>query len=1320
MDQLIRTQTKGIEPKDHDKVHIKIPTKHGIFWEKEYNQDDLIENVISDFKRENSEEIPEEYISDWKNDNETLNMKTKIRAILTHEIPTLIIDSEHKKNYVNLGKKSIPELVGKPFYDPFEVFIFKKKDKTLKIQKYDNDTIEEKNLDDYGASSAYCNGNNYLFISGGEKKDSEILLDKFWKINLENQEINIINMPSQKKNHSMVYISLPRESVYIVGGNDLKTFYYDIENDRIKELHNLNYQRTEPALILISNYLYCIDNVNSKDKSESFSLERIDITSQNPSWEIITPILPNKFNQKFFGVVESKNNEIIFLGGNMDENENEYNFKYNINSNKIEDTSIPFQEYNFKEKLFLPYKENIDYILPDFNRYHPEVIFFQKNKNKLSSVKYELSKRNEPKISKQLKYYNFNQPSDKDIEGQNSPLINNKDNINIPEKKSDKEGESLEIDDILNINKNINEQNTFQNPNLIINIDVPKSTIEQKIDNQKEFLNQEKGKEEPINLSSKINLEIQNPEVNTGKIIYPDIRGEFNIEDNHSDIKYTNNPDINKENDFKSKPPELAAKITSPQTNVNLDIDMNNLNPTINMPNLKTSNLNFNGPEIISNSKPSDLIKSDNDKSIDIKGKKIDIKDSNNILNGKVNVELPGGIEIKKPELNINPHEDFFLDGIIVGTKKIKENTSGKVKINEPKINTQELKINGNAPDIDIKASGQKISLKSDFNLCGIIKGTKEKEIKGSNSKANANLNIKNPINTNHKYTSNYMSGIIEGINNSKINFPDVNKNGPNIKSSNINLKGNAPGININGPNMNIPFREADINLDKKININENVPNINLDLPKIDGNNNGFDLNGNINAPKVNIKSDINVPDIDINAPKIDIPTTQIKSQNAEFATGDIKIQGSNINKEIDFNKNISGGIELNPPNINGKIDNKDNREIKGTIPGLKIKGSQLEGIKSSLKTNVKNTSDFYISGIIEGINNDPKNMKSSAINIPGLEINGPKMELNGKMTGTNINGPNIDINGPSTNLNLKGSSTELYGNVQGVNIKEPKLNIPSNNIEQKDINIGGNFNVKGKDLNMEGEIPGIKVDPKINIKGQSISSSKADFFLSGIIPPMNNKKSKIISDSNMQSAQISVKGPNFENYSKNLNFHGSSNDRNNFENDLEIKGSRKLLIDENENNINIETPKIKINGNTNLIAPQNLEIGGSQMEGSINLINNNPRKLEIKKDNEDKKFGINVNLDSGFKKEDINLGNLGQEFISSSNKETKIVLNSGIFGIYKKGKGLPIVGSKNSNFEPSKIDAAGKLEIENLNVDNLKSANVGVNGQKMGERIIE
>ena len=35
---------------------IKIPTKYGVFWKKEFNQDNLIENVISDFRTENNEE----------------------------------------------------------------------------------------------------------------------------------------------------------------------------------------------------------------------------------------------------------------------------------------------------------------------------------------------------------------------------------------------------------------------------------------------------------------------------------------------------------------------------------------------------------------------------------------------------------------------------------------------------------------------------------------------------------------------------------------------------------------------------------------------------------------------------------------------------------------------------------------------------------------------------------------------------------------------------------------------------------------------------------------------------------------------------------------------------------------------------------------------------------------------------------------------------------------------------------------------------------------------------------------------------------------
>ena len=115
-----------------------------------------------------------------------------------------------------LKEEIIPELIGKPFNDPFEIFIFNKKNKILKIQKYDKNIIEKNNLDDYGISSSYCNGNNFLFISGGENKNLEIS-ENFWKINLETQEIDSINM-NPKKDHSMLFI--PGNYVFIVGGND--------------------------------------------------------------------------------------------------------------------------------------------------------------------------------------------------------------------------------------------------------------------------------------------------------------------------------------------------------------------------------------------------------------------------------------------------------------------------------------------------------------------------------------------------------------------------------------------------------------------------------------------------------------------------------------------------------------------------------------------------------------------------------------------------------------------------------------------------------------------------------------------------------------------------------------------------------------------------------------------------------------------------------------------------------------------------------------------------------------------------------------------
>ena len=48
------------------------------------------------------------------------------------------------------------------------------------------------------------------------------------------------------------------------------------------------------------------------------------------------------------------------------------------------------------------------------------------------------------------------------------------------------------------------------------------------------------------------------------------------------------------------------------------------------------------------------------------------------------------------------------------------------------------------------------------------------------------------------------------------------------------------------------------------------------------------------------------------------------------------------------------------------------------------------------------------------------------------------------------------------------------------------------------------------------------------------------------------------------------------------------------------------------------------------------------------------------------------------------------------------------------------MVGKINTNFKAYKIDVGGKFDASNIDISNMKSAIVGVGGEKIGERIIE
>ena len=124
MNGLITSDIKGITFENDEKAKIKIPTKNGEFWEKEYNQNDIIEKIINDFKEDNDEDFPEEYMDDWKQKKESLKMDDQIKDLSVKDTQTVSVGKTIRTKPLELGEEMVPDMIGKPFSDPFEIFVF--------------------------------------------------------------------------------------------------------------------------------------------------------------------------------------------------------------------------------------------------------------------------------------------------------------------------------------------------------------------------------------------------------------------------------------------------------------------------------------------------------------------------------------------------------------------------------------------------------------------------------------------------------------------------------------------------------------------------------------------------------------------------------------------------------------------------------------------------------------------------------------------------------------------------------------------------------------------------------------------------------------------------------------------------------------------------------------------------------------------------------------------------------------------------------------------------------------------------------------------
>ncbi len=493
---------------DSKLITVIIPLISGGCWEKHYDIETTLSQIALDFRRDNNmNSIQKNHYIEYSYKNNLLDMdSTPLKALIDGEATTIHIAQEIKSipGTEKLEKDEIIEIVGKPFYEPFQIFTFEVKQKIIKTRNYNPIKVREKKLDKFGITSTYCNGNNHLFISGGMDPITNEIIGLFWDIDLKrNSDLSPIKM-YPKKNHSMIYIS---KKVYIVGGDDVNTMYYYEDNKEIIRWANLNYRRFEPSLIKYDNYLFCFDTskkyINNFD--HLFNFEKIDLYSSSAEWELIKPnISPNivncLFKQQFFGVVKDFKDNIIFVGGIYDNdikeninNEEVMNLQYNITKNIVEKSDVKYEDLTFTEKSFFPIDDKTSFIVPNFNKRSPKIVYFYKDKNLLETKIYHPNSHLKKKLNKikttQLKPnfigLNFDMPNPQNInsikEGPIIDNINNIDNIDYNAKNNN----ILQMDNYKTTSNYNNTLNNYNNNNLQIeNLRITSINNEEKKDSE--------------------------------------------------------------------------------------------------------------------------------------------------------------------------------------------------------------------------------------------------------------------------------------------------------------------------------------------------------------------------------------------------------------------------------------------------------------------------------------------------------------------------------------------------------------------------------------------------------------------------------------------------------------------------------------------------------------------------------------------------------------------------------------------------------------------------------------------------------------------
>jgi hypothetical protein len=240
-------------------------------------------------------------------------------------------------------------------------------------QQVSHCVLDNESLSIFTHISAYCNGNNMLFISGGETTSSNYH-NAFYAIDLFNSDKTeqLPNLNEARGWHSMLYV--PNSFVFIVGGTSKAVEVYDIDKGTIVCDSEINELRRETTLCLVNNaLLYCFGGFVFEDECFSTTVERCNLRESKRKWVYVNYIQnDNSFFDEcyylasyytndaivLFKVVESDNGNESECGGIVFDFENEDKPIINSFNNTDVVTGI------FNEKFVIPIANNCKVVFP--------------------------------------------------------------------------------------------------------------------------------------------------------------------------------------------------------------------------------------------------------------------------------------------------------------------------------------------------------------------------------------------------------------------------------------------------------------------------------------------------------------------------------------------------------------------------------------------------------------------------------------------------------------------------------------------------------------------------------------------------------------------------------------------------------------------------------------------------------------------------------------------------------------------------------------------------------------------------------------------